>query len=38
MTAGAGWKVAPWMTTEHVLIDSLIFDRLLAMQSHRLAL
>ncbi len=38
MTGGAGWKVAPWMTMEHELIDSLIFDGLLAMQSHRLAL
>ena len=38
MTGGAGWKVAPWMTMEHELIDSLIFDGLLAMQAHRLAL
>ena len=38
MTGGAGWKVAPWMTIEHELIDSLIFDGLLAMQAHRLAL
>jgi type III pantothenate kinase len=38
MTGGAGWKVAPWLTIEHELIDSLIFDGLLAYQSHRLAL
>lgn len=38
MTGGAGWKVAPWLEVEHELVDSLIFDGLLAMQSHRLAL
>ena len=38
MTGGAGWKVAPWLEIEHELIDSLIFDGLLALQSHRLAL
>ena len=38
MTGGAGWKVAPWLTIEHELIDSLIFDGLLALQSYRLAL
>ena len=38
MTGGAGWKVAPWLAIEHELVDSLIFDGLLAMQSHRLAL
>lgn len=38
MTGGAAWKVAPWLSIEHELIDSLIFDGLLAMQSHRLAL
>ena len=38
MTGGAGWKVAPWLAVEHELVDSLIFDGLLAMQSHRLAL
>ena len=38
MTGGAGWKVAPWLAIEHELIDSLIFDGLLALQSHRLAL
>jgi hypothetical protein len=30
--------VAPWLGIEHEQIDSLIFDGLLAMQSHRLAL
>ncbi len=38
MTGGAGWKVAPWLDVEHELIDTLIFDGLLALQSHRLAL
>ena len=38
MTGGAGWKVAPWLSIEHEMVDSLIFDGLLAMQSHRLAL
>ena len=38
MTGGAGWKVAPWLSIEHELIDSLIFDGLLALQAHRLAL
>jgi type III pantothenate kinase len=38
MTGGAAWKVAPWLTIEHELVDSLIFDGLLSMQSHRLAL
>ena len=35
MTGGAGWKVAPWLTVEHELIDSLIFDGLLALQRER---
>jgi type III pantothenate kinase len=38
MTGGAAWKVAPWLTIEHQLVESLIFDGLLAMQSHRLAM
>ena len=38
MTGGAAWKVAPWLSIEHELVDSLIFDGLLSMQSHRLAL
>lgn len=35
---GAGWKVAPDLDIEHELVDSLIFDGLLALQSHKLAL
>ena len=35
MTGGAGWKVAPWLSIEHELIDSLIFDGLLALQRER---
>jgi type III pantothenate kinase len=38
MTGGAGWKVAPHLGLHHELIESLIFDGLLALQSHRLAL
>jgi len=38
MTGGAGWKVSPWLEVPHELIESLIFDGLLALQSHRLAL
>ncbi len=38
MTGGAAWKVAPWLAIEHELVDSLIFDGLLAMQAHRLAM
>ncbi|MBI3369062.1 MAG: type III pantothenate kinase, partial [Burkholderiales bacterium] len=38
MTGGAGWKVAPALDIPHELIESLIFDGLLALQSHRLAL
>jgi len=38
MTGGAGWKVGPSLEIEHELIESLIFDGLLALQSHRLAL
>ena len=33
MTGGAGWKVAPALDIEHELIDSLIFDGLLALQA-----
>jgi type III pantothenate kinase len=35
MTGGAGWKVAPWLSIEHELVDSLIFDGLLALQRER---
>ena len=38
ITGGAGWKVAPHLDIEHELIESLIFDGLLQIQSHRLAL
>jgi len=38
MTGGAAWKVAPWLNLSHEMVDSLIFDGLLALQSHRLAL
>jgi len=38
ITGGAGWKMAPWVTVRHTLIDTLIFDGLLTLQSRRLAL
>lgn len=38
ISGGAGWKVAPHLTVDHELVESLIFDGLLALQSHRLAL
>ena len=38
LTGGAAWKVAPTLEIEHELVDSLIFDGMLALQSHRLAL
>lgn len=38
MTGGAGWKVAPYLDMPHELVESLIFDGLLQIQSHRLAL
>jgi type III pantothenate kinase len=38
MTGGAAWKVAPTLEIAHELVDSLIFDGMLALQSHRLAL
>ncbi|MCH7344690.1 type III pantothenate kinase [Pelomonas sp. CA6] len=38
MTGGAGWKVSPALDIPHELVESLIFDGLLALQSHRLAL
>jgi type III pantothenate kinase len=36
MTGGAGWKMAPSMTVPFELVDSLIFDGLLAIAAHRL--
>ncbi|MBY0236343.1 MAG: type III pantothenate kinase [Burkholderiaceae bacterium] len=38
MTGGAGWKVSPTLEIAHELVDSLIFEGMLALQSHRLAL
>ncbi|MDY0744100.1 type III pantothenate kinase [Paucibacter sp. R3-3] len=39
MTGGAGWKVSPALdAVAHELIEPLLFDGLLALQSHRLAL
>jgi type III pantothenate kinase len=35
LTGGAAWKVAPYLNLEHELIDSLIFDGLLALQASR---
>ena len=37
MTGGAGWKMAPSMSTEVELVESLIFDGLLHIASQRLA-
>ena len=36
MTGGAGWKMAPSMSTEVELVESLIFDGLLHIASQRL--
>ncbi|MDT9000815.1 type III pantothenate kinase [Paucibacter sp. APW11] len=38
MTGGAGWKVSPTLEIEHELHESLIFDGMLSLQAHRLAL
>ena len=35
MTGGAGWKMAPSMTGQFELVDSLIFDGLLEIASQR---
>jgi len=35
MTGGAGWKMAPSMTVPFELVESLIFDGLLAIAQHR---
>lgn len=37
MTGGAGWKVAPSMSVQVELVESLIFDGLLEIASQRLA-
>ena len=36
MTGGAGWKVSPSLDIEHELIETLIFDGILTLQSQRL--
>ena len=38
MTGGAAWKVAPSLDIAHELVDALIFDGILALQAHHLAL
>lgn len=38
VTGGAGWKVAPDLDIDHELVETLIFDGLLALQAHRLAM
>ncbi|UDF35710.1 UNVERIFIED_ORG: type III pantothenate kinase [Shinella sp. XGS7] len=38
MTGGAGWKVSPALDIPHELIETLIFDGILTLQAHRLAL
>jgi type III pantothenate kinase len=35
ITGGAGWKVAPFLEIRHELLDSLIFDGLLALNATR---
>ena len=35
MTGGAAWKVSPYLDVEHELLESLIFDGLLALQASR---
>ena len=37
MTGGAGWKMAPSMSVQFELVDSLIFDGLLEIAARRLA-
>ncbi len=37
MTGGAGWKMAPSMSVQFELVDSLIFDGLLEISQQRLA-
>lgn len=38
MTGGAGWKVSPTLEIEHELVETLIFEGILALQAQRLAL
>lgn len=35
VTGGAGWKVTPYLELEHELLDMLLFDGLLVLQSQR---
>jgi type III pantothenate kinase len=35
MTGGAGWKMAPHITKPMEVVDSLIFDGLLAVEAQR---
>lgn len=35
MTGGAGWKVSPYLSIQHTLVERLIFDGLLVLQSER---
>jgi type III pantothenate kinase len=35
VTGGAGWKVVPYLALQHELVDSLIFDGLLVLESQR---
>jgi type III pantothenate kinase len=37
MTGGAGWKMAPSMSVQFELVDTLIFDGLLEIAQRRLA-
>jgi type III pantothenate kinase len=36
MTGGAGWKVSPVLDIPHELVETLIFDGLLVLQSQRI--
>jgi type III pantothenate kinase len=35
VSGGAGWKVTPYLELEHELLDTLLFDGLLALQARR---
>ena len=35
LTGGAGWKVSPFLEIDHELVESLIFDGLLAIEAER---
>lgn len=36
VTGGAGWKVVPYLELRHELVETLLFDGLLALQAHRI--